>query len=105
MLDIDWDSLQKFSDFAESNTKLEGDKVKIDSILNKEIAIMGFRIAKSKIKENQNYLTIQFVYKGENEPRVVFTGSQVLSEQLREHEVHLPFATMIKKVGNYYCLH
>ncbi len=104
-MDIDWDSLQKFSDFAEPHTKLEGDKVKIENILNREIAITGFRIAKSKIKENQNYLTIQFMYKGENEPRVVFTGSQVLSDQIREHEVHIPFVTMIKKVGNYYCLY
>ncbi len=101
---VDWGNLQKFSDFAEKHEKLEGDKVKIDSILNKEIAITGYKIAKSKIKEGQDYLTIQFMYKSENEYRVVFTGSQVLTEQIQEHESNIPFITTIKKVGNYYCM-
>ena len=43
----------KFSDFSEEEVGLEGDKKKIEEILNTEILVISFRIGKSKYKEKE----------------------------------------------------
>lgn len=45
----------KFSDFAEENVGLEGDKKKIDEILNNEILVLGYRIGRSRYKDKDYY--------------------------------------------------
>lgn len=98
---VDWEKAERFGDFAESK-RMDGNKMKIEEILGQEIAVIAYRVAKSKIKSG-DYLTIQFVRSGESESRVLFTGSRVLEDQLREYESKLPFLTSICKVHNYYC--
>ena len=103
-MDIDWDGLQKFGDFAEPPRQLDGDKMKIEDILNRTIAVTGYRIDMSKIKEGQECLTMQFILEGQSEPKVLFTGSKVLADQVRRYESHIPFITKVGKVGKYYCM-
>lgn len=96
---------RRFSDFAEEKGPLEGDKVKLDSILNYEILVVGYRIQNSKYKEKNNsgkYLIIQFCNPDDQERKVFFTGSDVLIEQMEKYGHKVPFLTTIKKVDKYY---
>lgn len=96
---------RRFSDFAEEEGPLEGDKIKIDSILNYEILIVGYRIQTSKYQGKNNsgkYLTIQFCNPNDQEKQVFFTGSDVLIEQIEKYGHYVPFYTTIKKVSKYY---
>ncbi len=91
----------KFGDFAEEETPLDGKKRKVDEILNIEILVIGFRIGESKFKD-KNYLTLQF--ENGNEKYIVFTGSEVLINQIQKYKENIPFYTVIKKVNKYYTM-
>lgn len=91
------DKYPKFSDFSEEEAGLEGDKKKIEDILNKEILVVGYRIGKSKYRD-KDYLTLQFENGGNK--YVVFTGSEVLTKQAQKYEEKMPFHTTIKKLNN-----
>ena len=91
----------KFSDFAEEEVGLEGDKKKVEEILNKEILIIGYRIGRSRYRD-KDYLTLQF--KINNETNIIFNGSEVLIKQAQKYEDKMPFHTTIKKVNNYYTM-
>lgn len=93
---------KRFKDFAKEHVPLDGAKLKIDDILNKEIEVIGFRIKNSKFaKANATTcLTIQFML-GE-ERHVVFTGSQVLLDQCKVYEAELPFVATVKKIEKYF---
>jgi len=96
-------NLKRFSDFAadEINT-LTGDKIKIEEILGKEIVVIGYKITDSKYqrKDNDKVLTLQFKLDGEN--RILFTGSNVLMEQIGKYKDEIPFLTKIEKVNKFY---
>lgn len=96
--------LKRFSDFAEEPTALEGNKVAIDSVLNKEIVITGYRVGKTKYERGSadQCLTLEFVLEGEK--RVIFTGSNVLIEQMEKYGKEIPFITEITKINKYYRL-
>lgn len=51
---------KRFSDFATELPVLDGDKVKLDTILNQEIEIVGYRINDSNYSKNKSgkYLTL-----------------------------------------------
>lgn len=91
--------MEKFSDFYKG-TILDGKKIRIAEVFDKEITVLAYRLAKSKQKEGTNYVTIQIEYNGER--RVIFTGSDVLAKQLTESEGHFPFQTVIRKMPTYY---
>lgn len=95
------DKYPKFSDFSEEDVGLEGDKKKIEEILNKEILIIGYKIGRSKYRD-KDYLTLQFENGGDK--YVVFTGSEVVTKQAQKYEDKMPFRTTIKKVNNYYTM-
>lgn len=105
VVDIESRKPKRFSDFAEEPDILDGDKMPIERILNKEIRIIGYRIRPSKYSKNQSgqCLTLQFTG-DDNERHVVFTGSDVLIEQLRKYGDQIPFLATIKKVDRYYTL-
>lgn len=90
----------RFSDFAEETKSFEGDKKKIDDILNEDILIIDYKIKDSKQHKGTQYVTIQF--KLEDMYYIVFTGSKVLSEQLEKYKENIPFYTQIKKIDKYY---
>jgi hypothetical protein len=94
--------LKRFSDFAQEGGPLDGTKLKIDDILNKEIMIIGFKMKDSKYAKSNSSkcLTIQFELDGNR--HVVFTGSSVLIEQIEKYQDKIPFLTIIKKIDRYY---
>ncbi len=94
--------LKRFSDFAQESGPLDGTKLKIDDILNKEIMIIGFKTKDSKYAKSNSSkcLTIQFELDGNR--HVIFTGSSVLIEQMEKYQDEIPFLTVIKKIDRYY---
>ncbi len=94
--------VKKFSDFSIEEKRLDGDKIKIDEILGKEIVIIDFRILPSKINDNKDYLILQFSIN--DKKKVFFSGSQVLMDQLTRYKDELPFLVTIIRTGRFYTL-
>lgn len=82
---------------ALSQKAFEGDKIKIDRILNKEIVVTAFKVEDSKFENKGKCLTLQIEY--DNSKRVVFTGSGILILQIEQvPKDKFPFrATIIKE--------
>lgn len=97
-------SVHRFSDFAGEDKPMEGKKKRIDEVLNLEITVHDARVKESKYKEEgrSRYMTLQFTIDGDEEPCVLFTGSEVLIGQIGKYREYLPFATKIQKVDRYY---
>ena len=94
---------ERFSDFAEEMAPLDGEKVKIETVLNREILVTGFKVTRSKYKENsQQCMTLQFEIDGNR--LVIFTGSSVMIEQVQRYQDHIPFLATIRKIDRYYSL-
>jgi len=95
--------MKKFGDFAKENI-LDGEKLRIDDILNEEIEIINYSVKTSKYPKNNSgkYLTLQL--RRENRRYVVFTGSDVLIEQMEKYGNELPFLSTIRKINRYYSL-
>lgn len=91
-----------FSDFADESKSFEGDKKKIDEIINQEILILDFKVKDSKQRKNSMYITIQFNLNGST--FIVFSGSGILIDQLEKYKDNIPFYTQIKKINKYYTL-
>ena len=91
---------RRFSDFATQDDVMDGNKIKIGELIDKEIEVVGFKIANSKVKPNEKCLTIQFILDGEK--RIVFTGSSVLADQCVKYESEMPFTATIKMIHKYY---
>lgn len=88
---------------------LEGEKVPIEKLFNIPITVTGWHIGPSTRKKGTDCLTIQFIRDGETEKHVVFTGSYVLMDQLREIEAVLDerglphkFKCRIVKIRDYF---
>ena len=104
--------IPSFQDISE-NQVLDGDKVRIDEILNKEIIVTGAKISSSKYKDRGcGYcIKVQF-YCAEDEKqirKVFFSGSSVIKDQIEEVSAKFEikgqpmlFKAVVKKVGNYY---
>ncbi len=95
--------MKRFSEISKENI-LDGDKVRLDDILNEEILIIGFRIKDSRYSKNNSgkYLTLQFEYK--DKKNVIFTGSDVLIDQVEKYSKEIPFLATIRKINRYYSL-
>ena len=57
-------------------------------------------VGDSKKREGTKYITIQVEVDGKH--RVVFTGSEVLYNQLIKYQEHLPFIAIIRKINDFY---
>lgn len=93
--------LKRFSEFAEPDGHFEGEKINIKEILGHEVEILKFDVRKSK-KNEGNLLTIQI--KHDQKLHIVFTGSNVLINQLTKYQSELPFIATIKQLGNCFSL-
>lgn len=95
---------KRFSDFATEPEILDGEKISIERVLNREIEIIGHKVSTSKYSKNKSgkCLTLQFILDGER--RVLFTGSDVLIDQMAKYGAQVPFISAIKKVDKYYTL-
>ena len=91
--------MNNFKDFGiQSQSKgFEGDKIKIDRILNKNIIVEEYKIENSKFeKGNGKCLYIQISIDGVR--RVLFTGSINLMEMIEQVPKNkFPFTTAIIK--------
>jgi hypothetical protein len=99
--------MNKFSDFADTTVSpiMDGKKLTLDDVLDKEIIVLRYRLKPSKFKDAKNpeCLTVQFAWPGkEDEHFVFFSGSSVLTQQLEQYKEKLPFTATIKKVGKYF---
>lgn len=90
---------KRFGDFAKDHVPLDGAKLKIADILNKEILVIGFRVKNSKHNAG-TCLTIQFMMGDER--HVAFTGSGVLLDQCKAYETEIPFLATMKKIDKYF---
>jgi len=93
-----------FSDFADPNEDedpLEGEKLKITDILNKEILIINFNIRRSKIKEG-NYVIVQFEL--DNKKHVIFTTATRIMKRLKRYKDKMPYHVSIIQKFNYYTM-
>jgi len=93
---------KRFSEFAREAQPLEGSKIKIDEIINREILIINYKIHDSRFKKKdcEKCLTLQFEM--EEGLHVLFTGSNVLIDQIEKYRHEIPFYTTIKKIDRYY---
>jgi len=97
----------RFSDFAEPGGPLEGKKVRIDDITNIEIMLLAYTMKESKYQKTsaRDCLTMQFEFPDKpGEKHVIFTGSAVLIDQLKQYGERLPFLATIRKKDRYYTL-
>jgi len=99
--------MNKFSEFADTTVSpiMDGKKLSLDDILDKEIVVLRYRVKKTKYAEakNPDCLTVQFAYpENENTHFVFFSGSSVLMQQLEKYKDKLPFTATIKKIGKYF---
>lgn len=79
----------------------EGDNIKIEAIVDREIEILNFTIRPSEKKPNTLYLKMQIRFEGKK--RFVGGGYQFLCEVLQQiDKSHLPFTTIIRNKRGYY---
>jgi hypothetical protein len=99
------DKPQRFADFADEPTPLDGQKAAIDAICDEEITILAYRSAKSKFEDSKTgtYTMIQFV-RTNGERYVCFTSSTVLARQCEKYRDYMPFLTHIRKICRYYTM-
>lgn len=78
-----------------------GEKIQVQKLFNLPITVLAFKIEPSKQKKGTELLTLQIEKGGEK--RIVFTGSTVLTDQIkRVPESKFPFVTTIKGDNDYY---
>lgn len=94
----------KFSDFAEEARPLDGEKVKIDDILNLEIQITGYSVKESKYRKNNSGKCLTMQFERDDRLFICFTGSDVLIGQFQKYGDKVPFVATVKKIDRYYTL-
>lgn len=80
----------------------DGERVAIDSVINKEVAIIDFMTAPSSFYEGFDFAAVQFMEE-DNLVKWFRTGSKVLIEQLKKLKDNnsLPIRTKLVKVKRY----
>lgn len=99
--------VKRFSDLnIPAVVALEGKKVKIASVLCREIIILAYSLRPSKYKDNTMYAKIQFNIPNKSKKYVLFTGSTNIIRQLEMIKPEdFPIAvTIIKHELGYYAL-
>ena len=90
----------RFSVFARDKMPLVGQKIFIRDILDREVLITDYRIIKSKHRTDGECLQLQLYMDGA--AYVLFTGSAVLINEIRESADKLPFYASITKADKYF---
>lgn len=89
--------MHSFSEFGIKTTakNFEGEKIKIDSVLNKQITVEAYKIEQSKFeKGNGKRLDMQITVDGTK--RLLFTGSINLMDMIQQvPSDKFPFTTTI----------
>lgn len=93
-------NMNKFSDFGikPRNQFMEGEKISIHKILNREIKVISHKIEPSKFMEKGNGKCLHLQIEVAGEKRVLFTGSTILMESISQVPINkFPFSTTIVK--------
>ncbi len=93
---------KRFSEFSKESTPLDGEKKRIDDILNQEIMVTEYKIQNSRFSKNNNPKCLMMQFELAGAKYVIFTGSNVLIDQIERYEEEIPFYTTIKKIDRYY---
>ena len=98
------EAVKRFWDFADAPRVLDGEKLRLDDLINREVTVIGCRISESKFGKNKSgkYLTLQIEIDAVH--KVVFTGSDVLIQQMEKYGDEIPFIAVIKKDERFYTL-
>lgn len=99
-------NMKQFSELGvkTNTTGMTGEKIKVERVLNKKVKVCSFRIEKSKFPEKTKngeclYLQIEL----ENQKRIVFSGSSVLMDQIRQvDKADFPFEATITKEDEHF---
>lgn len=94
--------MKKFSDFARDALPIDGSKMKIEEVLNREISVIGFKIDESKYNRSNSPKCLKLQFELDGERHVLFTGSTILCEQIQKYQEEIPFVATIKKIDKYY---
>ena len=104
-------AIKRFAEFSDEPVGLDGDKIQLDRILNSEILITGYRILTSKYPDkNKSGKALQLQFKilkhgtddNDIRPNVLFTGSDVIIDQITKYSKHIPFYAQTIKINRYY---
>ena len=97
-------NMNRFAEFATEEKSLDGDKIRIDDVLNHELVINAYKVSNSKYPDSKhgNYVTLQVVDPNTDKQMVIFTGSQVIASQCEKYKCQMPFVATIKKINKYY---
>jgi hypothetical protein len=89
--------MKKFSELVGSNVQFNGEKTRLEAVIDKEIIIKNFILLPSKfLDETKEFAVIEAEL--DSKPIVLDTGSSTIMQQLKEHKDDMPFAATIKKV-------
>ena len=91
---------KRFGDFAKEHRPLDGEKLSITDVFNKEITVLGYKLSGSKFHKTLPCLQLQFTMEGSR--HVLFTSSTVIAEQVEAYKDEIPFLTTIRRVGKFY---
>ena len=91
----------RFADFNTRPIGFEGDKLRMQEILGREILITGFRILSGKYKTAH---CVQFQFELDGMRYVTFSGSAVVANQLTENRDRLPFYATLRRIDRYITL-
>ena len=94
--------MKRFSDFAKDENIMDGNKLKLDDILENEITILGYRVKDSKYNKNSSDKCMTLHFKIGDTNYITFTGSSVLIDQMEKYKDELPFIAKIIKVDKFY---
>ena len=93
---------KKFGDFAKESAILDGNKLSMSEIINREVLIIGYRLAESKYSKNNNPKCLTLHIELDGKRFVIFTGSVILIEQIEKYKDEIPFLATIKQIDKYY---
>lgn len=95
--------MHKFSDFAEDEVHLEGNKKPFSELVGKQIVVWSSRQMQSQY-ESDKCVMFQFSFTEDGEKFVTWTGSKVVLEQMEKYKEQMPFETTIqqRKSGKHY---
>ena len=80
-----------------------GEKIKINRVINREIEVLDFQLNESKFENGKNRKCLKLQIRFENEMRVLFTGSTMLTQTMQKVKREmLPFKTTIVETNGYY---
>lgn len=92
----------KMKSFSEIERKNNSSKISIKDVLDKEIIVRSFSVRDSKFIDEGKKYVLKLNIEVDGERKYLFTGSNVLINQIESFKSDLPFKTTIKEINKYY---